>query len=47
LGWDDLRFVWNGLESRDELVEAQIQTMMLSAGVLTVAEVRKMRGIEE
>ena len=47
LGWDDLRFVWNGLESRNELVEAQIQTMMLSAGVLTVAEVRAMRGIEE
>jgi len=47
LGWDDLRFVWNGLESRDELVEAQIQTMMLAAGVLTVKEVRKMRGIEE
>jgi HK97 family phage portal protein len=47
LGWDDLRFVWNGLESRDELVEAQIQTMMLSAGVLSVAEVRAMRGMEE
>ena len=47
LGWDDLRFVWNGLESRDELVEAQIQTMMLAAGVLTVEEVRKMRGVEQ
>ncbi len=47
LGWDDLRFVWNGLESRNELVEAQIQTMMLSAGVLSVAEVRAMRGMEE
>jgi len=47
LGWDDLRFVWNGLESRNELVEAQIQTMMLNAGVLTVAEVRAMRGIDE
>jgi len=47
LGWDDLRFVWSGLESRDELVEAQIQTMMLGAGVLTVAEVRAMRGMEE
>jgi HK97 family phage portal protein len=47
LGWDDLRFVWNGLESRNELVEAQIQTMMLSAGVLSVAEVRAMRGMQE
>jgi len=47
LGWEDLRFVWNGLESRNELVEAQIQTMMLSAGVLTVDEVRTMRGLQE
>jgi phage portal protein BeeE len=45
LGWDDLRFVWSGLDSRDEMVETQIQTMLLSAGVLTVAEVRAMRGL--
>ena len=45
LGWDDLRFVWSGLESRNELVEAQIQTMMLSAGVLSVDEVRSQRGL--
>ena len=47
LGWEDLRFVWSDLDSRDEMVEAQIQTMMLSAGVLSVAEVRAMRGIDE
>jgi hypothetical protein len=47
LGWVDLRFVWSGLESRDELVETQIQTMLLAAGVLSVAEVRAMRGLEE
>jgi len=47
LGWEDLRFVWSDLDSRDEMVEAQIQTMMLSAGVLSVAEVRAMRGVEE
>jgi HK97 family phage portal protein len=45
LGWDDLRFVWSGLDSRDELEEAQIQTMLLTAGVLSVAEVRAMRGL--
>jgi HK97 family phage portal protein len=45
LGWGDLRFVWSGLESRDPMQEAQIQTMMLSAGVLSVAEVRAMRGL--
>jgi len=47
LGWEDLRFVWSDLDSRDEMVEAQIQTMMLSAGVLSVEEVRAMRGVEE
>lgn len=45
LGWGDLRFVWNDLESRDEQTEVQIQTQLLSAGVLTVNEVRAMRGL--
>ena len=45
LGWEDLRFVWNELESRDEAVEADIQVKLLGAGVLTVDEVRAMRGL--
>ena len=45
LGWEDLRFVWNELESRNELTEVQIQTELLRAGVLTVGEVRAMRGL--
>lgn len=45
LGWSDLRFVWNDLESRDEMVEMQMQIQMLAAGVLSVAEVRSMRGL--
>ena len=45
LGWDDLRFVWSDLESRDEMVEVDIQTKLLAAGVLTVDEVRAMRGL--
>lgn len=45
LGWDDLRFVWSELESRDELVEVEIQTKLLAAGVLSAAEVRAMRGL--
>jgi phage portal protein BeeE len=45
LGWEDLRFVWNELESRDEITEVQIQTELLKAGVLTVEEVRTMRGL--
>jgi phage portal protein BeeE len=45
LGWSDLRFVWSELESRDEMVEVEIQTKLLAAGVLSVAEVRSMRGL--
>lgn len=45
LGWDDLRFVWNELESRDETIEVEIQTKLLAAGVLSIDEVRAMRGL--
>ena len=45
LGWDDLRFVWSELESRDEATEVSIQLQLLQAGVLTVDEVRAMRGL--
>ncbi|HTV09124.1 MAG TPA: phage portal protein [Candidatus Aquilonibacter sp.] len=45
LGWDDLRFVWSELDSRDETTELQIQLELLKAGVLTVEEVRMQRGL--
>jgi HK97 family phage portal protein len=45
LGWSDLRFCWNDLDGRDELTELQVQTELLKAGVLTVTEVRTMRGL--
>ncbi|MFC6646181.1 phage portal protein [Granulicella cerasi] len=45
LGWDDLRFVWSELESRDEMQEIDAQLKMLAAKVLTVADVRAMRGL--
>ena len=45
LGWSDLRFAWTDLESRDEMTEVDIQTKLLAAGVLTVDEVRTMRGL--
>ncbi len=45
LGWDDLEFVFCELESRNELQEAQIQEILLRNGVVTVEEVRKMRGM--
>jgi hypothetical protein len=37
--------MWNELESRDESTEAQIQLELLKAGVLTIEEVRTMRGL--
>ncbi len=45
LGWREFEFCFNDLESRDELQELQIQTTLLQAGVLTVDEVRSMRGL--
>jgi HK97 family phage portal protein len=45
LGWNDLRFVWSELENRDDSVELNMQLQMLAAGVLSVAEVRQMRGL--
>jgi phage portal protein BeeE len=45
LGWDDLEFAFSELESRNELEEAQIQEILLRNGVLSVNEVRRMRGL--
>lgn len=45
LGWNDLRFAWNDLDSRDEMKEVQIQTALIAAGVLTVNEVRAKRSL--
>jgi phage portal protein BeeE len=45
LGWREFEFCFNDLESRDEMEELQIQTSLLQAGVLTVDEVRSMRGL--
>jgi len=45
LGWREFEFCFNELESRNELQEVQIQTELLRAEVLSVAEVRAMRGL--
>lgn len=45
LGWREFEFCWNELESRNEMEEVQIHTELLRAGVLTVDEVRAMRGL--
>ena len=45
LGWREFEFCFNELDARDEMTELQIQTTLLGAGVLTVDEVRQMRGL--
>lgn len=45
LGWRDFEFVFNELEAPNELDLVQIQTALLASGVLTVNEVRAMRGL--
>ncbi len=47
LGWHDLEFAFVEMDTTDPLEEAQIQQILLQSGVLTVNEVRKMRGLPE
>ena len=45
LGWSDLEFVFTDVDARNEMEDAQIQEILLRSGVLTVNEVRRMRGL--
>ncbi len=45
LGWPEFEFVFNDLDATDEMEEVEMQTALLAAGVLTVNEVRAMRGL--
>ncbi|WP_047490956.1 phage portal protein [Terriglobus sp. TAA 43] len=45
LGWTDVEFVFNDLLSRDSADEADLQIKLLNAGVLSVGEVRALRGL--
>jgi len=45
IGWREFEFVFNGLNARDEETELAVQVQLLQAGVLTVNEVRAMRGL--
>lgn len=45
LGWGDVEFIFNDLVSRDAAAEATLQVQLLSAGVLSIDEVRAMRGL--
>ena len=43
--WREFEFVFNELNARDELTELEVQVQLLGAGVLTVDEVRALRGL--
>jgi HK97 family phage portal protein len=45
IGWGEFEFVFNDLNARDEKTELAVQVQLLQAGVLTVNEVRAMRGL--
>ena len=44
IGWREFEFVFNELSARDEETELAVQVQLLQNGVLTVDEVRAMRG---
>ena len=45
IGWPEFEFAFNDLSARDEATELSVQVQLLQAGVLTVDEVRAMRGL--
>lgn len=45
IGWREFEFIFNDLNARDEATELAVQVELLKAGVLTVNEVRAMRGL--
>ncbi|HET7104095.1 MAG TPA: phage portal protein [Terracidiphilus sp.] len=45
IGWREFEFVFNDLSARDEATELAVQVQLLQANVLTVDEVRAMRGL--
>ena len=45
LGWDDLEFVFVGIDATNEREQAEIDEILIRSGVLTVDEVRARRGL--
>jgi HK97 family phage portal protein len=46
IGWREFEFVFNDLSARDEETELSVQVQLLQAGVLTINEVRALRGYQ-
>lgn len=47
LGWSDVEFVFTDVDAVNEREQAEVQEILVRSGVLTVNEVRKMRGLPE
>lgn len=47
LGWHDLEFVFTDVDAPNEREQAELHEILLRSGVLTVNEVRRMRGLPE
>jgi hypothetical protein len=47
LGWDDLEFVFTDVDAQNEMEQAQIDEILLRNGIVSVAEVRRARGLAE
>lgn len=45
IGWREFEFAFNELSARDDSTELAVQVQLLKAGVLTIDEVRSMRGL--
>jgi HK97 family phage portal protein len=45
IGWREFEFVFNDLNARDEATELAVQVQLLQAGVLSIDEVRAIRGL--
>ncbi len=45
LGWHDLEFVFCDVDTPNDLTKTDVQERLLRCGVLTVSEVRQMRGL--
>ena len=45
LGWNDLEFVFLDIDARNEMEDAQIQEILIRSGIMTVNEVRVLRGL--
>ena len=47
LGWHDLEFAFMDVDAPNELEQAQLQEILIRSGIMTVNEVRRLRGLPD